>query len=180
MKNRIIKRLTLLAVIVALALAGASCNRSKKSSKTTSAQQEKFKIEKIENFKLNNLTSCELQLLVTNGTRVGLSLESGRLDIFYNKSRLGTITADAEVIIPKKATSSVTLPLSLAIDNPLAIYSVYGKLQRGDVNGITLSLTATVKAAGQRRTIERQNIPLATVLSMFGVEASNLPNLLKF
>lgn len=163
-------------VIAVLAFTGVSCNRQKKEAEI----REKFKVEKVESFRANGLTSYDLGLLVTNSTRHEFTLESGFIDVFYAGSKLGTIVADDAVTVPKRATTSIQLPLTLNIGNPLAIYGAYGKIQQGEIDKITLSLTAQIKVAGIKQTVERKNIPLSTVLAMFGVDASDLKNALKF
>lgn len=171
---------TILAIGVAvLVLGGVSCNRNKKAA-ADSESNEKFKIEKVENFRMAGLTSCEIDVLVTNSTRHVFGLEECTIDILFGGAKLGAIVLDESVEVPKRATSSVTLPLSLSIENPIAIYGALGKIQRGETDKITLSLRAEVKGAGARRTIERRNIPLKDVLSMLGVDASGLQNILKF
>ena len=181
-KSNLLRNAAAAVALTAAVLAGVSCNRNKRTSAAEqTAATEKFKIEKVGNFKANGLTSCEVELVVTNSTRHAVTLGQGsRIDLYYAGAKLGSILSDADVEVPKRATSTVTLPMSLTIDNPLAIYAAYGKLQRGETDKFTLSLNAAVKTAGVKRTIERNNIPLSTVLSMFGADASGLKNLLNF
>lgn len=167
-----------MAAVVLLLAVAVSCNSAKKSFEESI--RDKVKVEKVENFSANSLTSYDLTLRVVNDTRITFQIEDSTVDIFYAGSKLGSIVSDAVVEVPKRAATSVDLPLSLTIENPLAIYGAYSKIQRGEIDRITISLKTTVKAAGTRRIIERNNIPLASVLSMFGADASDIQKLLKF
>ena len=177
--QRILRVGAAVVAAVAVLLAAGSCKRSKQQNEATD-DGRKFKIEKLENFSMTGLTSCEVQLLVTNGSGFGAELLDATVDIFYGTNLLGSIVADLPVSVPKRSTVSVTLPLSLQIENPLALYGVYGKLSRGETDKITLSLRATVKAAGSKHTVEQTQIPLSSVLSLLGVDAGNIKNLLNF
>lgn len=179
LSKKICRTVAAAAVAAVVLTGGVSCNRSKKSA-GKEVPEGNFRIEKVENFRANSFTSYELDLSVANPTRYAFRLEAGTVDILYAGSRLGTITADGEVEIPKRATTSVTLPLSLSIENPLAIYSAYTKLQRGELDKITLKVRATVRTGAVRKDFEQNDIPLQRVLTMLGVDASNIKNILSF
>lgn len=178
MKRLIVERFVTVAMVMVLILTGTSCNRSKKGENR--GAKPEFKIEKVESINPKGITSYDVQLLVKNSTRYGCMLQQATVDVFYSGSKLGSVLSDEEVEVPKRTTASVTLPIVLKIDNPIALYGAYGKIQRGEIDKITLALKATVKVAGVKRTVERNNIPLSEVLSMFGADASDLKNVLKF
>ena len=182
MKESVMKYAVAAAAMLLLSF-GVSCNRSKKSAAAepqSETPQGSFRIEKVEDFKVNSLTSYEITLSVANPLRYEFQLNEGTVELFYAGTKLGTIISDGEVTIPKRATTSVTLPLSLEIENPIAIYGALGKLQRGETDRMTLTVRAVLKVAGSKRTFVQENIPLDTVLRLLGADGSGLKNLINF
>lgn len=167
-------RAMLVIAVAAAALAFVSCKNKKKES---ADNQEKVRIEKVADFRSHGLTSYELDVVVANDSRVTFKLESASVDVYIGSMRLGSIKADVEITVPKRSTTTVTLPLSASIDNPLGLISAYNKISRGDTGDVHFTLHARIKAAGAARTIERQNITLAEVLSLAGVDPSSLKNI---
>ena len=174
-KKVVLRCVTALAVAAAV-LSVAGCRRNAQKEEP----QDKIRIEKLENFRAVSLTSYELDLSVANDTRYAVVLEEGIIDIFYGEVKLGSILSGDEVEIPKRSVTTVTLPLVLEIENPLALYGVYTKLARGETDRINLSVRARFRAAGQRRTFEQTGISLSALLSALGADAGDLGNFLQF
>lgn len=162
------------AVVALIALAGVSCKNKKER---TDDRQEKVRVERVADFRSNGLTSYEIDVVVVNDSRISFVLESASVDVYIGTMRLGVITAEVPVTVPKRSTTTVTLPLSASIDNPLGLVSAYNKISRGDTGDVRFTLHARVKAAGAVREIERPNITLAEVLSLAGVDPSSLKNI---
>ena len=172
MKN--LSRIVLFIAVAVVALAGVSCKNRKE---TQSVKQEKVRIEKVADFRTKGLTSYEVDVVVVNDSRIAFRLESASVDVYMGSSRLGTINADTEITVPTRSTTTVTIPLSASIDNPLGLLSAYNKISRSDIGDFHFTLHARVKAAGASRDIERRNITLTEVLSMAGIDPANLKNI---
>lgn len=166
----------LLLAVAAVALAGVSCNGEKSAKKGKSGRT--VTIEKFVGADAAGVGRYNVRLSVNNGTRHNITITDGELWLRLGSTTVCTVHLDEAVALPKRSVTEVTLPLSLSIDSPMAVLSLYGRLTRGDADKITISLRATGRAGGQSRTIERKDIPLADVLAMFGADIKDVKKFL--
>lgn len=157
----------------------AVISESAAAGSKSAAAGGKLRFERFEGAKMNGLTSFEVRLRLTNSSRYEMQLESGRIELYYGSAKIGSVTADEPVSLPKRTTAVVTLPMSFKIDNPITALSAYNKLTRGEIDKMKISLRATVSAGGRTQNIEQDDIPLSQVLSLVGIEAEALPEMLK-
>lgn len=140
---------------------------------------DKLRFEKIEGFLRTGLLSGELTVRVSNDTRYTITVEDAVATLRYAGSRVGALVLLEAVAIPKRATSSLTVPIEAEIGNPLAIYGVWNKVLRGELSEITVSVEATLAAGIVRRRIVKNDIPLGALLDAAGITADDIRNMVK-
>ena len=198
------RRIIIFAAIIAAAVAVPSCNRSKRAAEREVAEQpyaqpsqerpstekpssekpntvraEKLKVEKIEGFTRTGLLSGDLTVRICNDTRYALTVENGTATLCYSGSKVGALALREAVTIPKRATTSVRVPLEVHIGNPLAMYGAWNKVQRGELSDMTVSVEATLAAGIVKRNVVKNDIPLGVLLDMAGVTAEDIRNMVK-
>ncbi|MBP3482760.1 MAG: hypothetical protein J6K28_05140 [Alistipes sp.] len=184
----------IIVTVLLLAATIASCNRRKASeplpqqpeteqrtapSDTETPPVGKVRIEKIEGYRGTGLMSGDLTVRVDNSTRYDITLEECTVTLFYSDSKVCAVTVREAVTAAKRSVAGIVVPLGLQLGNPLAAYGVWNKVQRGELDNMTVSVEALVKAGIIRRKVEKEHIPLEVLLDMTGVSAEDIRNMVK-
>lgn len=169
----VLRTVAAVAVIAVIAATASSCGGKENK------MADKVRLERVSGFRVKGLTSYEVDVVVANDSRIAFKLMSAAIDIYCGSIKVGEITSTAEVKVPKRATSTVTLPLSLGIENPIALYGAYNRASRGDIGAIHFDVRARVKALGISREFTRSDIRLKDLMEKIGVDVNDLKKLIK-
>lgn len=168
-----------LSVAALMSLALLSCNRNRQPEKPepAPAEKEKIKVERVEGLKQIGLTSFELSLVVDNAFRHDISVESGTVTLFYSTSTVCSAELIEKVFVPERSTSTVKVPFTIKLSNPIAAYGVWNKVRRGEIDNISLTFEGRVKVGPVGRNVKTANMPLRDLLKTMGVSDDDLRKL---
>lgn len=166
------KYLILLLAIVAVAVL-PSCRGAVEKARRN------IRVEKIEKIERYGLSGFDLTLRVKNDTRYRLRLDTVSLALFYDDSRVGTISLREGVEVPKRTTLNVTTQWRLRISDPLALYVVGKKLEAGDLSPLSVSVLVQGRGGPARIDISRERVPLSQFLATFNLSVEDITRYLK-
>lgn len=162
-----------ISTLIVVAFALLCLNGCKGKQKSQSTPQERFKIEAIENISGSNDTHWVITLRVRNDYGLSPLLKQGEGDIYYDGTKTAHISLVEPVEIPKKSTSSIALPVSISILNPLKALALLMNLSKQNFDNIDISLRASVRAFGMERDINIERAELNALLKKLGYTNNN-------
>lgn len=141
---------------------------------TAEKMREKIRFEGVEAVRPIGLTGLELDVRATNDSGYNVRIDSVTLLLFYQSSRVATIQLVDPIMLKRRTSESLTSRWSVKISNPLALLAAGRALQQGDHSKLTVSLAATGRGGPVGVNIERDRIAMSEFLSIFGLEADQL------
>lgn len=170
---RILKRILLIALLLAATLPTVSCRRAVERAR------EKIRIEAVEPVRRMGFSGAELIVLVENGTRYRLSLREARFDLFYAGRRVVTFLLHGEVEVPRRTTERVVTRWKMNVSDPLAYLALSGRLRAGDISRVAVSCEIVGRGGPARVNISHEMMPLSDFLNIFGLKFQDLKNYLE-
>lgn len=162
------KKTIFLFFVLAAALSMTSCRKAVEKARRN------IRIEAVEKVERHGLSGFDLVLRVMNNTGYKLVLHSAEVDVFYGESRVGRITLRESAEAPKHATTSVCTQWQLRISDPLALYMLAKKLDRGDAADVYVSYAAEGRGGPAPVNISQEKVPLSVFLNNFGLSVQDL------
>ena len=115
--------------------------------------------------------------MVDNAFRHNISVESGTVTLFYSTSTVCSAELIEKVFVPERSTSTVKVPFTIKLSNPIAAYGVWNKVRRGEIDNISLTFEGRVKVGPVGRNVKTANMPLRDLLKTMGVSDDDLRKL---
>lgn len=163
------------SVVVMVSLALLSCNRRREQQKAEPAPKEKLRVERVEGVgRAEGEPGLVASLVVRNDFRHNVTLESATVELYYSTARICAAELKRPVSVPQRTTATVEVPFGIELSNPLAVYGVWNKVQRGEIDKISLTVVARVKVGPVGRDVKVEKIPLKKVLDMLGVTGEQI------
>jgi hypothetical protein len=145
-----------------LALEGCSIERDLKNRDTEKVQFVSF--DKVRGgFK----EGFRISITVTNNTIHNIRLTDATANLMNNGKKIGVVTLKEEVVLPRRRTSQVEVPVRLTIGNARTALSLIGGIKSGNIPNLTVDLSITAKTALLKRTLEKRDIPLNELSALF-------------
>lgn len=168
-----------MALCALLLMGASSCKRQGGEVLPPATEKGTIRIEQFEGIERGKGLSGEVLLSVSNGLRSDITLTSAEIGVCYGDKSICTLVLNGEVAVPKRVLSSVRVPVSLSVANPLAAYGLLGKIMRGEVEKVTLTVDAEAKVGIIHKHIYKEKIPLHEALRMAGIPTDGLKALVK-
>ncbi len=150
------KRLKYVAVLAVLAVASAGC-----------IKRGDIRFTGVEDMELRGLSAAEVTVGVENASGRNLRVTDAVFELRRGGSAIGSVTLKKEVVVPRRWSGNVTVPLSISLDNPLAALSLLKALENGGA-GFTVSGAATLKTGAFKKTFSIDDEPFRVFMSRFG------------
>ena len=167
-----LRTLCWLSVFVVL-LSATSCRRAVEKT------ARKIRVEAVEQVVPRGLSGLDVTLRVANGSGYKLSLDTVRVDLFCAGSRVGRMVLREQVEVAKRQTASVTTRWQMKISDPLALYAMIRKIDRGDYSNITVSYLVSGRGGPIPINISQEMVLLSDFLNIFGLKTEDIKSLLK-
>ena len=168
--------LVVIVLAIAVAIGATSCKQN--SDLPLAGEKGTIRIEKFEGLEHIKGLSGNLLLSVGNGMGGNVTISSGRISLYYGDKEVCGVELDSEVLLPKRVVSSVRVPVTLNLPNPLAAYSVISKILRGDVEKVSISYDVDAAMGPLHRRLHREGVSLREAMDKAGFSVDKL-NILK-
>lgn len=159
--KRFIKTLVIYT-LAAVILAGCS------TSKISEQLRYKVLVESLEGISTSPSGGWIIKLRVNNMTSRQPTLHHGEGEIYID----GTLTAYAKlqqpITLPKKAVSSIAIPLEITVHSPLKVISLMLRVKDKNYSGVDVAFKASVEMMGKKHNIEVGRTPVNTILNKLG------------
>ena len=162
--KRVLKYLAVIAVAIAVTISLGGCSKQEKGGKQ---RRQKFQVVSLDKVSGSLNEGWRVTLTVANNTASNLHITAASAYIRYNGKKIGRIAVDGDVTLPRRRCSQVEVPLRVTLSNPMAAFSIFNKVRRGDFSGITADYTITIGAAKLQRTFEKENVSLEQLAAQF-------------
>lgn len=162
--KRFIKYTFLTLIIVAtLVLSGCSSQGAHRT------RRPKFQVVSLDKVSGSIGESWRVTLTVANNTASNMRITAASAFVRHNGRKIGRLTLDGEVLLPRRRCSQIDVPLRLTLSNPIGALSVLNKLRKGDFSGITIDYNLTVSSLIAHRVFEQDNVALEQLAQQFNL-----------
>ena len=163
-------RYTVVAVLVVCTLLLGSCS---KQGATQKERRQKFQVVSLDKVSGSISDGWTLTLTIANNTASNMRITSATAFVRHNGRKIGRVTLDGEVLLPRRRCSQVEVPLRITLSNPMAAFSLLNKLRKGDFSGVTIDYNVAVTALVSHRIFERENVSLEQLAKQFNLGLKN-------
>ena len=108
-----------------------------------------------------------ITLTIANNTASNLRITNASAFVRHNGRRIGRITLNGEILIPRRRCSQVVVPLRVTLANPIAALGVFNKVRKGDFSGVTVDYNVSVAALTSHRIFEQEGVSLEKLAQQF-------------
>ena len=133
------------------------------------SRRPKFQVVSIDKVTGSIGKSWTVTLTVANNTASNLRITDASAFVRHNGRKIGRLTLDGDILLPRRRCSQVEIPLRVTLSNPIAALSTFNKVRKGDFSGIAIDYSVTVAALASHRTIERENVSLEQLAKQFNL-----------
>ena len=157
---------TVVAVIVACALLISSCANQGRAPKE---RRQKFQVVSLDKVSGSISEGWTLTLTIANNTASNMRISSATAFVRHNGRKIGRVTLDGEVLLPRRRCSQVEVPLRITLSNPMAAFSLLNKLRKGDFSGVAIDYNVAITALASHRIFEQENVSLEQLAKQFNL-----------
>lgn len=153
-----------LAVIVAM-LGVSSCTKQGEQRQ----RRQKFQVVSLDKISGSISDGWELTLTIANNSASNLHITDATAFIRHNGRKIGRLTLDGEVVLPRRRCSQVVVPLRITLSNPVAALALLNKLRKGDFSGVMVDYSVTIATLVSHRVFEQKDVSLEHLAKQFNL-----------
>lgn len=153
-----------LAVIVAM-LGLSSCTKQGEQRQ----RRQKFQVVSLDKISGSISDGWELTLTIANNSASNLHITDATAFIRHNGRKIGRLTLDGEVVLPRRRCSQVVVPLRITLSNPVAALALLNKLRKGDFSGVMVDYSVTIATLVSHRVFEQKDVSLEQLAKQFNL-----------
>lgn len=150
------------AAAISLLFAGCS------TTKINDQLRYKVLVESFEGITTSPSGGWVIKLRVNNQTSHQPTLHFGEGEIYVDNTLTAHAKLQQPVTLPKKAVSSISIPLEITVHSPLKVISLMLRVKDKNYNGVDIAFKASVEMVGKKRNIEVGKTPVNTILNKLG------------
>lgn len=156
---------TLIALIIVASFLLSSCAQQGEQRQ----RRQKFQVVSLDKVSGSISDGWKLTLTIANNTASNMHITDATAYIRHNGKKIGRLTLDGEVLLPRRRCSQVEVPLRITLANPMMAFSLLNKVRKGDLSGISVDYSVAVTALASHRTFERNNVSLEQLAKQFNL-----------
>lgn len=156
---------TLIALVIVASFLLSSCARQGEPRQ----RRQKFQVVSLDKVSGSISDGWKLTLTIANNTASNMHITDATAYIRHNGKKIGRLTLDGEVLLPRRRCSQVEVPLRITLANPMMAFSLLNKVRKGDLSGISVDYSVAVTALASHRTFERNNVSLEQLARQFNL-----------
>ena len=154
---------TFLALIIVATLSLSSCTKQGQQRQ----RKQKFQVVSLDRVSGSIGEGWNITLTVANNTASNMRITAASAFVRHNGRKIGRMTLDGEVLLPRRRCSQVEVPLRLTLANPLGALALLNKLRKGDFSDVAIDYSITISAFASHRIFEQENVSLERLAQQF-------------
>ena len=158
--KRLIRYISLATMLLALSIGMTSCNQHR-------APRPKFQVISLDKVSGTINDGWKLTLTIANNTATKVTITNADATIYYKGRKVGILTLNGEVVLPRRQCSKVEVPLRAKFS--YAALPLLGKVRSGDLTDITVDYSFAISAIARHRTFEQQGVSLEALAKQFNL-----------
>lgn len=163
MKRFIKHSLVAFCIICALLLGGCAKQNGQRQ------HRQKFQVVSLDNVRGSIGDGWQVTLTIANNTASNMRITNASAFVRHNGRKIGRLTLDGEITLPRRRCSQVEVPLRITLSNPMAAFSLLNKVRKGDFSNIEVDYSVTVSAFLSHRVFEQSNVSLEQLAQQFNL-----------
>lgn len=160
----IVRDIILVLVLVATLSFGGCAKKGEPRQR-----REKLQVVSVEKVTGSIGKSWCITLTVANNMGVNLRIASGDAYICQDGRKVAYVALDGEVVLPRRRTATIDVPLKVTLSNPMVALALMSKVRKGDYSGITVDYNVMVSALASHRIFEQKNVSVEEVAKQFNL-----------
>ncbi|MBE6211562.1 MAG: hypothetical protein E7129_00255 [Rikenellaceae bacterium] len=154
---------TFLALIIVATLGLSGCTKQGQQRQ----RKQKFQVVSLDRVSGSIGEGWNITLTVANNTASNMRITAASAFVRHNGRKIGRMTLDGEVLLPRRRCSQVEVPLRLTLANPLGALALLNKLRKGDFSDVAIDYSITISAFASHRIFEQENVSLEQLAQQF-------------
>ena len=163
--KRVLRNIALCLVVVA-SLALSSCTKQNDQPRQ---RKNKFQVVSLDKVSGSISEGWRITITVANNTASNMRITDASAFVRQGGRKIARLTLDGDILLPRRRCSQVDIPLRITLSNPIAAFSAFNKVRKGDFSGIAVDYSVTVSALASHRTIEGENVSLEQLAKQFNL-----------
>ncbi len=160
--KRLVKH-TILALIIVATLGLSGCAQQGQQRQ----RKQKFQVVSLDKVSGSLGEGWKITITIANNTASNMRITAASAFIRHNGRKIGRMTLDGEIVLPRRRCSQVEVPLRLTLANPLGALALLNKVRKGDFTGVAVDYSVTVSALASHRIFEQENVSLEKLAQQF-------------
>ena len=160
--KRFIKHTLFTLIIVAMLGLSGCVNQGQPRQR-----KHKFQVVSLDKVSGSIGEGWKITLTVANNTASNMRITAASAFVRHNGRKIGRMTLDGEVFLPRRRCSQVEVPLRLTLANPIGALALLNKVRKGDFTGIAIDYSITISALAAHRIFEQENVSLEQLAKQF-------------
>lgn len=139
--NRFIKYL--FGTLIALATLGlSSCNKERDKVE----RPDKLEVVSLDKIDGNLNEGLKVTMTVRNNSGFNVRISAAEAFLQYKSRKIGRLVANGEVVLPRRSTTQVVVPIRITVPNLLISAAAFKLINEGKYDDFTINYNATVHA----------------------------------
>jgi hypothetical protein len=101
-------------------------------------------------------------------------LAEAEVDIYVEGEKRLTLSLRDRVVVPRKATSDVLIPIRITSHSMFSIVGIVGRIDSGNMSTITVSYRLRAGTPLFKRTLEAEHEPMEVLIDQLDLPASEI------
>ncbi|MBQ5855597.1 MAG: hypothetical protein IIW50_07350 [Alistipes sp.] len=156
-----IKVLLSLFVVILLSV---GCSQQKMANKI----KREIGVEAIEDISGSINGGWVITLRVRNETGYEPTLSVAEGEVYVDGVMTAKISLMSPVTMPKKAISSIDIPLEIGISNAIKVLALVMKAKSNDFSGVEIAYNGTIELMGIKKSFGTEKTQVTTILKQLG------------
>ena len=136
--------------------------------------KERVAFEGFERVTHLSTSGMNLWVEVTNRGCWRMVVAEAEVDIFVDGTKRLTLSLRDRVVVPRKSTGEVLVPIRITSHSLFSIVGIIGRMAVGDRDDITISYTLRAGTPLFKRTFAEEGIPVSVLLSQLSMPDSEI------
>ena len=132
--------------LIALATLGLSGCKEKGEEREKKERPDKLEVVSLDKVSGSLTEGLKVTLTVKNNTAYNVRITAAEAFLQHQERKIGRLALNGEVILPRRSTTQVDVPIRITVSNFLSALAEYKLISQGRYEGFTVNYNATFNA----------------------------------